>query len=173
LATIDGVGSARELDRLTKHNLAYRWLANGVPVNYHSVSDFRVAHADVPDDLLTRSLAALMAEGLVTPEKIIVDGTKVKASAGWCGCASGGRLFMHAKRGGQFGHRGCAVLNIRPGLRRSGGVGMQLTSIGQGAPGDTPCLGLQRFHSANLAEPNTLAGESNTGQRSPAKPAWC
>src|SRR3990172_9075636 len=33
LATIDGVGSARELDRLTDRHLAYRWLANGVPVN--------------------------------------------------------------------------------------------------------------------------------------------
>jgi transposase len=37
LATIDGVGSARELDRLTRHNLAYRWMANGVPVNYHGL----------------------------------------------------------------------------------------------------------------------------------------
>jgi hypothetical protein len=36
----------------------------------------------VLDDLLTRSLAALMAEGLVTLEEIIVHGTKVKASAG-------------------------------------------------------------------------------------------
>jgi hypothetical protein len=34
---------ARELDRLTKHNLACRWLADGVPVNYHGLSDFRVA----------------------------------------------------------------------------------------------------------------------------------
>jgi transposase len=82
LATIDGVGSARELDRLTKHNLAYRWLANGVPVNYHGLADFRVIHAEVLDELLTRSLAALMAEGLVKPEEIIVDGTKVRASAG-------------------------------------------------------------------------------------------
>jgi transposase len=92
LATIDGVGSARELDRLTRHNLAYRWLANGVPVNYHGLADFRVAHADVLDELLTRSLAALMAEGLVTPEEIIVDGTKVKASAGKSSFKRAGKL---------------------------------------------------------------------------------
>lgn len=82
LATIEGVGSARELDRLTERDLAYRWLSCGVPINYHGLADFRVAHAEVLDALLTKSLAALMAEGLVDIDEIIVDGTKVKASAG-------------------------------------------------------------------------------------------
>lgn len=82
LATIDGVGSARELARLTRSDLAYRWLSCGVPVNYHGLADFRVAHSEVLDGLLTRTLAAFMAEGLVEAEEIIVDGTKVKASAG-------------------------------------------------------------------------------------------
>jgi transposase len=78
LATMDGVGSARELDRLTIQDLAYRW----VPVNYHGLADFRVAHADVLDDLLTKTLAAFLAEGLFDADEIVVDGTKIKASAG-------------------------------------------------------------------------------------------
>jgi transposase len=82
LATMDGVGSARELDRLTSQDLAYRWVACGVPVNYHGLADFRVAHADVLDGLLTRTLAAFMAEGLFEADEIVVDGTKIKASAG-------------------------------------------------------------------------------------------
>jgi transposase len=82
LATMDGVGSARELDRLTRQDLAYRWVACGVPINYHGLSDFRVAHADVLDDLLTKTLAAFMAEGLFEADEIVVDGTKIKASAG-------------------------------------------------------------------------------------------
>jgi transposase len=82
LATMDGVGSARELDRLTSQDLAYRWVACGVPVNYHGLADFRVAHADVLDDLLTKTLAAFMAEGLFDADEIVVDGTKIKASAG-------------------------------------------------------------------------------------------
>ena len=82
LATMDGVGSARELDRLTSHDLAYRWVACGVPVNYHGLADFRVAHADVLDDLLTKTLAAFMAEKLFDADEIVVDGTKIKASAG-------------------------------------------------------------------------------------------
>jgi transposase len=67
LATIEGVGSARALDRLTERHLAYRWLCCGVPVNYHGLADFRVAHADVLDELLTQSLASLMAEGFIDP----------------------------------------------------------------------------------------------------------
>jgi len=82
LATMDGVGSARELDRLTSQDLAYRWVACGVPVNYHGLADFRVAHADVLDDLLTETLAAFMAEKLFDADEIVVDGTKIRASAG-------------------------------------------------------------------------------------------
>ena len=79
LATIEGIGSARELDRLSERDLAYRWLSCGVPINHHGLGDFRVAHADVLDELLTDSLAAFMSEGLIDVDEIIVDGTKVKA----------------------------------------------------------------------------------------------
>lgn len=82
LATIEGIGSARELDRLTSRDLAYRWLSNGVPVNHHGLADFRVGHAEILDELLTQSLAALTRAGLVDLDEIIVDGTKVRASAG-------------------------------------------------------------------------------------------
>jgi transposase len=81
-ATIEGVGSARALDRLCRRDLAFRWLAGGVPVNYHGLADFRVAHADVLDRLLTESLAALLAEGLVGLDEVIIDGTKIGAAAG-------------------------------------------------------------------------------------------
>ncbi len=64
-ATVDGVGSARQLDRLCEQHLAYRWLCGGVSMNYHTLSDFRVAHAAVLDDLLAGGVAALGEEGLV------------------------------------------------------------------------------------------------------------
>lgn len=82
LATIEGIGSARALDRLTERDLPYRWLSCGVPINYHGLADFRVTHAAMLDDLLTQSLAVFMAEGFIDTDEIIVDGTKVKASAG-------------------------------------------------------------------------------------------
>jgi hypothetical protein len=52
------VGSARELARLAGSDVAYRWLAGGVPVNYHGLADFRIEQADVLDRLLTQSGSA-------------------------------------------------------------------------------------------------------------------
>src|SRR5260370_39063861 len=43
-ATVEGVGSARQLERLARQDLAYRSIAGGGPGNYHGLSDFRVAH---------------------------------------------------------------------------------------------------------------------------------
>src|SRR5271154_1555928 len=54
-ATIEGVGSARELERLAQSDIAYRWLAGGVPLNYHGLADFRVESVEVLDRLLTQS----------------------------------------------------------------------------------------------------------------------
>jgi transposase len=34
-ATVDGVGSARQLAKLCAEHLAYRWLCGGVSMNYH------------------------------------------------------------------------------------------------------------------------------------------
>jgi transposase len=80
-ATIEGVGSARQLDRLTQSDLAYRWIAGGVPLNYHGLADFRVAHVQELDRLLTESVTALIKAGVISLEEIAVDGTKVRANA--------------------------------------------------------------------------------------------
>jgi len=81
-ATLRGVGSARELNRLCTHHAAYRWICGGVSMNYHTLADFRTDHPQVLDGLLTQGVAALMAEGLVTLDRVAQDGMKVRASAG-------------------------------------------------------------------------------------------
>ena len=81
-ATLEGVGSARALDRLCAEHDAYRWLAGGVGLNYHTLAAFRVEHADVLDRLLTESVAALLADGLVTLAAVAQDGVRVRAAAG-------------------------------------------------------------------------------------------
>ena len=91
-ATVEGVGSARELARLAERDLAYRWLAGGVPLNHHGLSDFRVDHPELLDKLLTESVTALIAEGLVSLSEIAVDGTKVRASAGQGSFKTGEKL---------------------------------------------------------------------------------
>jgi len=82
LATVEGVGSARRLDRLCLEADAYRWLCGGVPINYHMLSDFRVAHQGALDELLTQIVASLMVAGAVTLERVAQDGMRVRASAG-------------------------------------------------------------------------------------------
>ena len=81
-ATIDHVGGARELARLTTAHDAYRWICGGVQINYHSLSDFRVEHGSVLDELLTENVAALMAAGVVKLKRVAQDGVRVRASAG-------------------------------------------------------------------------------------------
>jgi transposase len=81
-ATLEGVGSARALARLTQQHDAYRWILGGVSVNHHSLSDFRVQQGEYLDELLTYSVAVLMKQGLVTLNRVSQDGTRVRASAG-------------------------------------------------------------------------------------------
>ena len=81
-ACCDGIGSARHIDRLCKEHDAYRWICGGVPINYHTLSDFRVAHQEALDELLTEILAAMMDAGLVTLRCVAQDGMRVRASAG-------------------------------------------------------------------------------------------
>ena len=81
-ATLDGVGAARELDRLCEAHTAYKWICGGVSVNYHTLSDFRTANVELLDRLLTQSVAGLMLEGLVTMNRVAQDGMRVRANAG-------------------------------------------------------------------------------------------
>lgn len=81
-ATLEGVGSARGLARLSESHDAYRWICGGVQVNYHTLSDFRSAHGEVLDALLSESVASLMAAGVVKLARVAQDGMRVRASAG-------------------------------------------------------------------------------------------
>jgi len=81
-ATIEGIGSAREVAWLCSHHHGFRWLCGGVEVNYHTLADFRVAHLDFLDELLTPSVAPLMEQDLVDLNRVAQDGMRVRASAG-------------------------------------------------------------------------------------------
>jgi len=60
-ATIDAVGSARALARLCESHVAYQWICGGVSMNYHTLSDFRVAQVDLLDRILAQGVTALVA----------------------------------------------------------------------------------------------------------------
>jgi transposase len=81
-ATLEGVGSARELARLCEKHLAYQWLCGGVTVNYHLLADFRSQGGEKWDQLLTQIVGSLLAENLVAMKRVAQDGMRVRASAG-------------------------------------------------------------------------------------------
>lgn len=81
-ATLEGVGTARGLARLSEAHDAYRWICGGVQVNYHTLSDFRADPGEVLDELLSESVASLMAAGVVKLARVAQDGVRVRASAG-------------------------------------------------------------------------------------------
>src|SRR5260370_39318749 len=69
-ATVDGGGSARQLDRLCRDHLVYRWLCGGVSMNYHSLSSFRIAHMTVLERLLAHGGASIVQAGMVSPRAL-------------------------------------------------------------------------------------------------------
>jgi transposase len=82
VATSEGVGSARALERLCNSHDVYRWLCGGVSVNYHTLADFRVGCADLLDRLLAEHLAALANANLVDLDTLAQDGLRIRANAG-------------------------------------------------------------------------------------------
>ena len=75
----DGVNSAREIARLCEYHPAYQWLSGLEVVNYHTLADFRIRHKEALDQLFIEVLGVLSHEGLITLERVMHDGTKVKA----------------------------------------------------------------------------------------------
>ena len=75
------VGSAREVARRCEYDPAFQWLTGMEGVNYHTLADFRVEREEALDELFAQLLGVLSSEGLVSFEKVVLDGTKVKASA--------------------------------------------------------------------------------------------
>ncbi|MEK6798379.1 MAG: IS1182 family transposase [Planctomycetota bacterium] len=94
-ATMEGIGSGREIARLCECHDAFRWLCGGVPVNYHTLNDFRVGHEKALDDLFTEVVAVLTHKGVVSVKRISQDGTKVRANAGAGSFRKEGKLREH------------------------------------------------------------------------------
>src|SRR3954469_16094697 len=81
-ATVEGVGSARELDRLCREHIGFEWLCGGVGMNPTTLAQFRVAHGTVLERLLVDSFAAMLKTGHASLERVAQDGMRVRAAAG-------------------------------------------------------------------------------------------
>src|ERR671913_734177 len=66
-ATVEGVGSARELDRLCREHTGFEWLCGGVGMNHTTLVD---------------SVAAMLKCGHASLDRVAQDGMRVRAAAG-------------------------------------------------------------------------------------------
>jgi transposase len=76
-----GIGSAREIARMTTTDVAFRWIVGDLKVSHHTLSGFRVGHAEALDILMTDVLGSLMEKGLLSLELVAQDGTRTRAAA--------------------------------------------------------------------------------------------
>ena len=77
-----GISSAREIARRCTYEPAFQWLCGLGEINHHTLSDFRVDHDESLRELFVQVLGVLSAEGLVSLERVMHDGTRIKAYAG-------------------------------------------------------------------------------------------
>ena len=115
-AMLDGVGSGREVARLSVAHDAYRWICGGVAVNYHALNDFRSgAGSDkVMDELLSDNVATLAAVGAITLERVAQDGMRVRANAGAASFRRQGRLEEHLVQARELVHSLKAQIEADP-----------------------------------------------------------
>jgi transposase len=77
-----GISSAREVARQCEFEPGFQWLCGLQVISHRTLSGFRSEHKAALDDLFVQVLGMLSAEGLVTLERVTLDGTKIKANAG-------------------------------------------------------------------------------------------
>ena len=77
----EGITSAREIAREMEHEPALQWVTGLQVINHHTLSDFRVEHGEALNDLFVQLLVALDEVGWVSLERVMHDGTKVRAQA--------------------------------------------------------------------------------------------
>jgi transposase len=80
-ALSQAVGSAREIARLVKSDVAYRWIAGNVEISHQKLSQFRVGYGEALNQLMTDILATLMNQGLLSLAVVAQDGTRTRAAA--------------------------------------------------------------------------------------------
>ena len=76
-----GISSAREIARRCEFEPALQWLCGLQPISHRTLSGFRSDHKEALDNLFVQVVGMLSAEGLITMQRVTLDGTKIKANA--------------------------------------------------------------------------------------------
>lgn len=125
-ATLQGVGSGRELARLSQEHDAYRWICGGVSVNYHALNDFRSGNEALMDELLSDNVAALAAAGAISLVRVAQDGMRVRADAGAASFRRQASLDEHLKEASELVQTLKTQAQTDPGLAKRQAQAAQL-----------------------------------------------
>ena len=90
-----GLHSAPEIARQMEYEPGLEWLTGLRPINHHTLSDFRVGHGKALQELFEQVLAMLTMKGLITLERVAVDGTKIRADVNKKSFRRRGRIEAH------------------------------------------------------------------------------
>ena len=101
-AFIEGIISAKMVNRYSKEHIGFKWICGGVSVNEHTISDFRTRHGDGFDDALTQSIAVLSHNGVIDIKRVAQDGMKVEAHAGKSSFRREKTLKDHLKKAEEY-----------------------------------------------------------------------
>ena len=66
----EGISSAREIERQMDYRPELEWLCGMEVVNHHTLSDFRVGHAEALEQIFTQVLAVLSQAGLIDLQQV-------------------------------------------------------------------------------------------------------
>jgi transposase len=77
-----GISSARELARQCEYEPGCQWPCGLQPVSHRTLSGFGSDNKAALDNLFRQVLGTLSVAGLITLERVTLDGTKIKANAG-------------------------------------------------------------------------------------------
>lgn len=94
----EGISSAREIEREMEWEPGFQWLGGLEKVNHHTLSDFRVEHQAGLDRLFGELLGLLEHAGCLSLERVMHDGTKIRAQAGVDTFRREGSLKEHLER---------------------------------------------------------------------------
>src|SRR5512138_3592431 len=78
-----GVRSSRRLERETCYNLSFIWLTGGLRPDHKTIAEFRRRHKQALQQVLKQCARMCLRLNLIAGNTLFVDGTKIRANAGW------------------------------------------------------------------------------------------
>lgn len=76
-----GISSAREIERKTSSDLAFRWIVADLTIGHTSLSDFLTQHISAFKKLFIEILGQLLHRGVLSLDLVAQDGTRILACA--------------------------------------------------------------------------------------------